>query len=136
MTKPWTVTDTRMAPLVTAPDAITQGLNVNFAIRADDLNLEMAPLITVDATNVPFGTINVTPVTETTASGVSPFTSVVNVQWSGLTAANIGTTTPIFFVVCTQSAPSVNGNCAAKKTMVTIGASSPLVATASTVSDL
>jgi hypothetical protein len=121
--KDWTVTDARSPALVTAPDAITQGLNVNFAIRADDQNFEMAPVITVDQTNVPFGRLTVTPVVQTSSVGtVNPFTSVVNVNWDQLTAANVGTTTPIYFVVCVQSARNQFSYCIAKKTLVTIGA--------------
>ena len=117
----WTIDDVRQAPAISAPENITQGLDVNFSIRAEDLNGEVSPKITVSSV-VPFGRISSTTVTETTGQNGTFPSKVVIVRWDQLKTSQLGTTTPINYEVCVQRGSGSYSFCTQKKVMVTLKA--------------
>lgn len=117
----WTVNDVRQAPVVTAPETLVQGLDVSFSIRAEDMNGESAPRITVNP-SVPFGRITATAIAETDSRGVSYPSRVMQVRWDQLRVSNLGTTTPINYEVCVQKFSNSYTVCTQKKVMVSLKA--------------
>jgi hypothetical protein len=114
----WTVHDVRMDALITTPEKITQDLDVLFAIRAEDLNGEVVPTLTVNP-NTRFGRITTMNVTETSAPGANP-SKIVVVKWDQLNAAMYGTTTPIQYEVCVKKASGSSKLCTPRKVEVTL----------------
>lgn len=120
----WTVNDVRQNAAISAPETMTEGLDVMFSIRADDLNDEAAPRINVSP-NVPFGKLSVSTVLDSDGSkGHSLPSKVVLVRWDDLKLTHIGTTTPIHYEVCVQRYNGSFNFCAQKKVMITLRARS------------
>ncbi len=117
----WIVKDVRQTPFITAPENLTQGLEVSFPIRAEDMNSEIAPKITVSS-NVPFGRLSTTTIAESGTRAAGYPSKVVMVKWDQLKLINLGTTTPIQYEVCVQSSRYSTALCSQKKVMVTLKA--------------
>ena len=117
----WVVKDVRQNPTITAPEALTQGLEVSFPIRAEDMNSELAPKISVSST-VPFGRLTSTVVAETNSRALGYPSKVMMVKWDQLKLINLGTTTPINYEVCVQRSRYSTTLCTQKKVMVTLRA--------------
>jgi len=92
----WTITDSRQTAIVSGPISITQDLDVNFTINAEDPNSEVAPLIRVRQ-NPAYGNLTLTKL----SSG--NYASSYAVRWDQIPAEKIGTTEKIDFNVCTMS---------------------------------
>jgi hypothetical protein len=115
----WTVNDVRQSPSVSAPETLIQGLDVNFSIRAEDMNGEVAPRITVNST-VPFGRLTTTTVAETQGQGVVYPSRIVQVRWDQLRVNHLGTTTPIEYEICVQRSTNNFSHCVTKTVKITL----------------
>ncbi len=115
----WTVNDVRQAASVSAPETLTQGLDVNFSIRAEDMNGEVSPRITVNST-VPFGRLTTTTIAETQGQGVVYPSRIVQVRWDQLRINNLGTTTPIDYEICVQRSTNNFSHCVTKTVKITL----------------
>jgi hypothetical protein len=116
----WTVLDERLAPNISAPASVTQGLDVNFTIRTEDLNGEEVPQVMVNQ-NVPFGSLQIDLLsTWPGIPGVALPSSLYNVKWTGITEAEYGRNFNLNFVSCTHSAPGLMTNCKNAVTRVSI----------------
>lgn len=116
----WLVQDDRLAPYVSAPLETTQGPDVNFSIRAEDLNGERAPIIRVNPT-VPFGTLTVREeaVTPPTSGNVLP-SRLFNVRWTDIPRTSLGQTVPVLFTVCGPSTRTEDTICKNYETKVNL----------------
>jgi hypothetical protein len=117
----WIVKDVRQTPFITAPENLTQGLEVSFPIRAEDMNSEVAPKISVN-TSVPFGRLTTTTIAESSSRSAGYPSKVIMVKWDQLKLINLGTTTPIQYEVCVQRSRYSITLCTQKKVMVTLKA--------------
>jgi hypothetical protein len=114
-----TVHDVRQDAIVTTPDKVTLDVdNTMFAIRAEDLNGEDTPKITVSG-SVPFGKISSMEMDESTSTNSNP-SKIVVVKWDGLNPLQYGTKTPINFEVCVNSTSSSQRRCTQNKVTVTL----------------
>lgn len=115
------VRDVRKEALITTPEKVTLGTdNTMFAIRAEDLNGEESPSITVHG-NVPFGKISTVEMPETASPGSNP-SKILVVKWDQLSPMSSGTTTPVNYEVCVRKTSTGSGQslCTQRKVMVTL----------------
>lgn len=115
----WTIIDERLTPFVSAPTSLRQGPVVNFTIRAEDLNGERPPIVTLD-TNVPFGRLNVQRLATTPASpGVTLPSSLYQVTWEDIPSSEIGRTRSLTASVCGPSSISRDALCVNQRIDIT-----------------
>jgi hypothetical protein len=115
-----TVSDTRVAPIVSYPPAITQGLTVDFTVRVDDLNGERPPVVTFPNA-MPLGKLKVTDVPLKTP-GIKAH--LYNIVWNGIPASEAGKDFDFAFIVCGATTPTESTQCASYVTKITIAVGS------------
>jgi hypothetical protein len=113
-----TVSDTRLAPLVSYPTDLTQGPVVDFTIRADDLNGERAPVVNLP-TSMPVGNLTVKEI-PTSTPGI--YAHLYDIRWEGIPATEAGKTFDFPFLVCGATSPTENTQCKNYVTHITIPA--------------
>jgi len=116
----WKVKDVRVAPVIVAPDTITQGLNANFVIGAIDYNEEESPKILLDTQQVQYGTLSTQVINQAAKNGKGLPATLMMVSWNNIPSWEDGKTTSIHYSVCTHGVKGKFAECVAKETKITI----------------